>query len=202
MQEIRRERTLVFLKPDGVQRGLVGTVIQRFERAGLKLVGMKMVQPTQDLLDRHYPKDTKFLTTLGGKTREAFATYGLDVKRETGSDDPLEIGRQVRGWLIEYVSSSPVVAFVVEGIHAVSTVRKLVGDTLPFRAAPGTIRGDFAVDSPTVSNLEKRAVQNLVHASGTVEEATVEIPLWFRPAELYEYDRADDLSTRPRFSGG
>jgi len=192
MHEIRRERTLVFLKPDGVQRGLVGTVIHRLERAGLKLVGMKMLRPTRDLLDRHYPKDAKFLTTLGGKTREAFASYGLDVKRVTGSDDPLEIGRQVRGWLIDYVSSGPVVAFVAEGIHAVSMVRKLVGDTLPFRAAPGTIRGDFAVDSPTVANLEKRAVLNLIHASGTLEEAALEIPLWFRPTELYEYERTDD----------
>ncbi len=192
MQEIRRERTLVFLKPDGVQRGLVGEVICRFERAGLKLVGMKMLWPTRELLERHYPKQESFLQTLGGKTKEAFATYGLDVRRETGTDDPLEIGRQVRGWLIEYVSSGPVVAFVLEGIHAISTVRKLVGDTLPFRAAAGTIRGDFSIDSPTVANVAKRPVRNLVHASGSIEEATFEIPLWFRGTELYEYDRADE----------
>lgn len=191
MQEIRRERTLVFLKPDGVQRGLVGEVIGRFERAGLKLVGMKMIWPTKDLLNRHYPNDEQFLKTIGGKTRDAFVSYGMDVKRETGTDDLLTIGRQVRGWLLEYVSSGPVVAFVLEGIHAVSTVRKLVGDTLPFRAAPGTIRGDFAIDSPTVANLAKRPVRNLVHASGTVEEAATEIPLWFRPDELHTYERAD-----------
>lgn len=192
MQETRRERTLVFLKPDGVQRGLVGTVVSRFERAGLKLVGMKMLAPTRDLLDRHYPKNEQFLSTIGGKTRDAFLNYGLDVKRETGTDDLVEIGRQVRGWLIDYVSSGPVVAFVLEGVHAVSTVRKLVGDTLPFRAAPGTIRGDFAIDSPTVANLAKRPVRNLVHASGTVEEAAVEIPLWFPPTELHTYERADE----------
>lgn len=192
MQEIRHERTLVFLKPDGVQRGLVGEIISRFERAGLKLVGMKMLVPTRDLLDHHYPKDAQFLTTIGGKTRDAFVSYGLDVKRETGTDDLVAIGRQVRGWLIDYVSSGPVVAFVLEGIHAVSTVRKLVGDTLPFRAAPGTIRGDFAIDSPTVANLAKRPVRNLVHASGTVEEAAAEISLWFRPTELHIYARADE----------
>lgn len=192
MQEIRHERTLVFLKPDGVQRGLVGEIVGRFERAGLKLVGMKMLVPTRDLLDRHYPKDEQFLTTIGGKTRDAFVNYGFDVKRETGTDDLLAIGRQVRGWLIEYVSSGPVVAFVLEGIHAVSTVRKLVGDTLPFQAAPGTIRGDFAIDSPTVANLAKRPVRNLVHASGTVEEAAAEIALWFRPTELHKYARADE----------
>ncbi len=192
MQEIRHERTLVFLKPDGVQRGLVGEVVRRFERAGLKLVGMKMLWPTRELLEKHYPKDEGFLKIIGGKTKEAFATYGLDVKRETGTDDPAEIGRQVRGWLLEYVSSGPVVAFVVEGIHAVNTVRKLVGDTLPFRAAPGTIRGDFSIDSPTVANVAKRPVRNLIHASGSLEEAAVEIPLWFRATEVYEYHRADE----------
>jgi len=105
----------MFLKPDGVQRGLVGEVVHRFERAGLKLVGMKMVWPDRPLLDRHYPREDGFLRTLGGKTKDAFSTYGLDVKKETGTDDPLEIGRQVRGWLIDYVSSGPVVAFVLEG---------------------------------------------------------------------------------------
>ena len=192
MREIRKERTLVFLKPDGVQRGLVGEVVGRFERAGLKVVGMKMLWPDRPLLDRHYPKDEGFLKTIGGKTKEAFAGYGLDVKKEIGTDDALEIGRQVRGWLIDYVSSGPVIAFVLEGIHAVSAVRKLIGDTLPYRAAPGTIRGDFSVDSPTVANLMKRPVRNLIHASGSVEEASLEIPLWFRKEELYEYPRADE----------
>lgn len=192
MQDIRKEHTMVFLKPDGVQRGLVGEVVGRFERAGLKVVGMKMLWPDRPLLDRHYPKDEGFLKTIGGKTKEAFAGYGLDVKKETGTDDALEIGRQVRGWLIDYVSSGPVVACVLEGIHAVSVVRKLVGDTLPYRAAPGTIRGDFSVDSPTVANLMKRPVRNLIHASGSVEEASMEIPLWFRKEELYDYPRADE----------
>lgn len=192
MQEIRNERTLMFLKPDGVQRGLIGEVLARFERAGLKVAGMKMVRADRDLLDRHYPNDDSFLRTLGGKTKEAFAAYGLDVKAQTGTDDPLEIGRQVRGWLIDYVSSGPVAAFVLEGIHAVSVVRKLVGDTLPYRAAPGTIRGDFSIDSPTVANLMNRPVRNLIHASGSVEEAEMEIALWFRPGELHEYRRADE----------
>lgn len=192
MHDIRRERTLVFLKPDGVQRGLVGEVIGRFERAGFKLVGMKMLWPDRALLDRHYPKDETFLKTIGGKTKEAFASYGMDVKKETGTDDPQEIGRQVRGWLIEYVGSGPVVAFVLEGIHAISVVRKLVGDTLPYRAGPGTIRGDFSIDSPTVANLMKRPVRNLIHASGSIEEAALEIPLWFRKEELHDYTRADE----------
>jgi nucleoside-diphosphate kinase len=192
VQAIRNERTLVFLKPDGVQRGLIGAVLERFERAGLKVAGMKMVHAGRDLLDRHYPSDDAYLRTLGGKTKEAFAAYGLDVKAQTGSDDSLEIGRQVRGWLIDYVSSGPVAAFVLEGIHAISVVRKLVGDTLPYRAAPGSIRGDYAIDSPTVANLMKRPVRNLIHASGSVEEAQMEIALWFRPDELHAYRRADE----------
>ncbi len=192
MADVRRERTLVFVKPDGVQRGLVGEILGRFERVGLRLVGMKMVWARPDFLERHYPADDGFLRTIGGKTKEAFAAAGLDVKAQTGSDDPLAIGRSVRGWLIDYVASSPVVAFVLEGIQAVGTVRKLVGDTLPFRAAPGTIRGDLSIDSPTVANLQRRPVRNLVHASGTGEEAVAEISLWFTPEELFEYRRVDE----------
>jgi nucleoside-diphosphate kinase len=191
MQNVRRERTLVFLKPDGVQRGLVGEVIRRFERTGLKIVGLKMVRASPALLDRHYPSDEGFLRTIGGKTREAFEAAGLDVRHETGTDDPLVIGRQVRQWLVEFVASSPVVAFVLEGSHAVAVTRKLVGDTLPFRAAAGTIRGDLSADSPTVANLQKRPVRNLVHASGTLEEAAAEIALWFSAAELHDYERVD-----------
>jgi len=193
MPDVRHERTLIFIKPDGVQRGLVGEVLRRFERAGLKIIGLKMVQATPDFLEKHYPQTEDFLRTLGGKTREAFAAAGLDVKEQTGSDDPLAIGRAVRGWLIDYVASSPVVAFVLEGIQAVGTARKLVGDTLPFRAAPGTIRGDFSIDSPTVANLQRRPVRNLIHASGTVEEADFEIGLWFRPEELFDYRRVDEV---------
>lgn len=192
MRDVRHERTLIFIKPDGVQRGLSGEILRRFERAGFRIVGLKMVQATSTFLERHYPTDETFLRTLGGKTKEAFEAAGLDVKRETGSDDALAIGRAVRGWLIAYVASGPVVAFVLEGIQAVGTARKIVGDTLPFRAAPGTIRGDFSIDSPTVANVQRRPVRNLIHASGTLEEAVFEIDLWFRPEELLDYRRADE----------
>ncbi|HEV8339530.1 MAG TPA: nucleoside-diphosphate kinase [bacterium] len=192
MSEVRHERTLVFVKPDGVQRGLVGEILGRFERTGLRIAGMKMVWVRQDFLERHYPADEAFLRTIGGKTKDAFTAAGLDVRTHTGGDDPLAIGRSVRGWLIEYVASTPVVAFVLEGIQAVATVRKIVGDTLPVRAAPGTIRGDLSIDSPTVANLQRRPVRNLVHASGTVEEAAAEIALWFPAEELFDYRRVDE----------
>lgn len=192
MSDARHERTLVFLKPDGVQRGLIGEVVGRFERAGFKIVAMKMLRPTMDLLERHYPSDEGFLRTLGTKTKEAFEAAGRDVQAETGTDDLLVIGRQVRQWLVSFVGSAPVVAFVLEGTHAVSVTRKLVGDTLPFRASPGTIRGDFSADSPTVANVQKRPVRNLIHASGSLEEAAFEIGLWFAPHELYDYRRVDE----------
>ena len=192
MPDVRHERTLVFLKPDGVQRGLVGEVIHRFERIGLRIVGLKMMRAAPALLERHYPSDEGFLRTLGGKTREAFEAAGLNVRAETGSDDPLVIGGQVRQWLIDFVASAPIVVCVLEGTQAVSVTRKLVGDTLPFRAAPGTIRGDLSADSPTVANLQKRPVRNLIHASGSLEEAAFEIGLWFESRELYEYRRVDE----------
>jgi nucleoside-diphosphate kinase len=192
MTDARSERTLVFLKPDGVQRGLIGEALRRFERAGLKVVGMKMMRAAPTLLATHYPDDEGFLRTIGGKTKEAFEAAGLNVRKEVGTDDLVAIGRQVRGWLIEFVASAPVAAFVLEGTQAVSIVRKIVGDTLPFRAAPGTIRGDFSADSPTVANLQKRPVRNLVHASGNVDEANAEISLWFSPNELHDYARVDE----------
>lgn len=192
MTMARTERTLVFLKPDGVRRGLVGEVLRRFERIGLRIVGLKMVRAPRELLERHYPADEEFLRTIGGKTREAFEAAGLDVRREAGTDDLLEIGRRVRQWLIDFVGSGPVVAMVLEGTHAVAVVRKVVGDTLPYRAAPGTIRGDYSADSPAVANLQQRPVRNLIHASGSPEEAAYEVGLWFSPAELHDYRRVDE----------
>lgn len=194
LRDPRRERTLVLVKPDGVQRGLVGEILARFERAGLKLVALKMVRAPRELLERHYPADETFLRTIGGKTKEAFEAYGLDVRERMGTEDPVEVGRRVREWLVEFMASGPVVAAVVEGVHAVSAVRKLVGQTLPVFADPGTIRGDWSTDSPTLANLEQRPVRNLVHASGTLEEAEYEVGLWFREDEIHAYRRADEAA--------
>lgn len=184
----------MLVKPDGVQRGLVGEILARFERAGLKLVALKMVRAPRDLLERHYPADETFLRTIGGKTKEAFEAYGLDVRERVGTEDPVEVGRRVREWLVDFMASGPVVAAVVEGVHAVSAVRKLVGQTLPVFADPGTIRGDWSTDSPTLANLEQRPVRNLVHASGTLEEAEYEVRLWFREDEIHAYRRADEAA--------
>ena len=194
MADVRRERTLILVKPDGVQRALTGEILARLERAGLKIVALRMLRAERATLERHYPSSDEWVRTIGGKTKEAFETYGWDVKARMGTDDALEIGRRVRGWLIDFMMTTPIVAAVLEGVHAVSVTRKLVGATLPVFANPGTIRGDFATDAPTVANEDQRPVRNLIHASGTVEEAEHEIGLWFKPAETYGYPRADEAA--------
>ena len=188
----RHERTLILIKPDGIERALSGTILARFEQVGLKIVGLKMARAQRGVLERHYPADEGWVRTVGGKTREAFESYGLDVRTMMGTDDPAEIGRQVRGWLIDFMQTTPVIAAVLEGVHAVTVTRKIVGKTLPVFAEPGTIRGDFSADAPTVANAGRRPVRNLIHASGTVEEAEHEIALWFAPGELHAYRRADE----------
>lgn len=194
MTGVRHERTLILIKPDGVQRALIGEILGRLERAGLKIVALRMLHADRATLERHYPSGDEWVRTIGGKTKEAFETYGWDVRARMGTDDPLEIGRRVRGWLIEFMQTAPIIAAVFEGVHAVSVTRKLVGATLPVFAAPGTIRGDFAVDAPTVANEEQRPVRNLIHASGTVEEAAHEIGLWFLPDDVHAYSRADETA--------
>lgn len=192
MADVRRERTLILVKPDGIQRGLIGEILARLERAGLKVVALKMVRAERGVLERHYPADDEWVRTIGGKTREAFQAYGLDVRAQMGTDDPLEIGRQVRRWLVEFMQTTPVVAAVLEGVHAVSATRKIIGSTLPVFAEPGTIRGDFSVDAPTVANQGRRPVRNLIHASGSPEEAAREVALWFGGGEIHDYRRADE----------
>lgn len=194
MADVRHERTLILIKPDGVQRALTGEILARLERAGLKIVALRMLRAERGTLERHYPSNEEWVRTIGGKTKEAFETYGWDVKARMGTDDALEIGRRVRGWLIEFMMTTPIVAAVLEGVHAVSVTRKLVGATLPVFANPGTIRGDFATDAPTVANEGQRPVRNLIHASGTVEEAEHEIGLWFTSADTYRYPRADEAA--------
>ncbi|HKV43423.1 MAG TPA: nucleoside-diphosphate kinase [bacterium] len=192
MADVRHERTLILIKPDGVQRGLSGIILARLEQVGLKVVGLKMVRATREVLERHYPADEAWVRTVGGKTREAFESYGLDVRAMMGTDDAGEIGRQVRGWLIDFMQTTPVIAAVLDGVHAVSVTRKIVGKTLPVFAEPGTIRGDFSSDAPTVANAGRRPVRNLIHASGTVDEAAHEVPLWFTADELHTYRRSDE----------
>ena len=186
------ERTVVLIKPDGVKRGLIGEILSRFEKAGLKIVGMKMVWVDFDLAEKHYPKDKDYLTALGKKSLETYQKYGKDPKEKLGTKDPARIGKMVRSWFANYLTSGPVVAVLLEGNHAIDQVRTMIGHTLPNLAAPGTIRGDYSTDSPVLANAAKRAVKNLVHASGTPQEAKFEEQLWFKKDEIHSYKRAEE----------
>ncbi|MBI4128000.1 MAG: nucleoside-diphosphate kinase [Parcubacteria group bacterium] len=187
-----QERTVVIVKPDGVKRGLVGEIIRRFEQRGLKAVALEMFSATKDQIDGHYPKAEAWITRLGTKTLDTYNQYKIDPKKELGTADPFAIGSKVRGWLLDYMTSGPMVKMIVEGIHAIDMVRKICGHTLPNKAEMGTIRGDYSVDSPAAANRDQRGIHNLVHASETPEEANHEIEYWFSPEDVYEYKRAEE----------
>jgi nucleoside-diphosphate kinase len=152
------ERSLVLLKPDAIDRGLIGEIINRFERTGLKIVGLKMVWSDKDTALKHYTED-------------------LAERR----------GQKVRDLMVEMITSGPTVAIAIEGVEAVTVVRKMVGETEPKSAAPGTIRGDYAHLSFKHADDSDMAVFNLIHASGNVEEAKTEISVWFNDFELQDY---------------
>jgi nucleoside-diphosphate kinase len=171
-------------------RGLVGKVLTRFEEVGLKIVGLKMILAAREQVQSHYPNTTEWIRGMGEKTLKTYRDQGKDPVQEIGTDDPMQIGNMIKDWNVDYLTSGPVVAVVVEGAHAISVVRKICGFTLPAFAEPGTIRGDFSVTSPIVANELKRAVRNLVHASSDGEEARYEISHWFSDDELCAHDTA------------
>ena len=163
------QQSVVLVKPDGVKRGLIGELITRFEKAGLKIVAMKMVWVDKELVNKHYPESrTELMKAIGTKTLESYAKYGKDPNEEMGTMDPVEIGKMVNKWNIEFLSSGPVVAMLMEGVHAIESIRLIVGTTVPATAAPGTIRGDYSIDSPALANAKKRPLRNLIHASGNL----------------------------------
>lgn len=192
MDHPKQETTLVLIKPDGVKRGLTGEILRRIELRGLKIVGLEMITPSRQELDTHYPKDEAWVRRVGEKTLSTYEKYGYDAQKELGTTDTLEIGRQVRGWLLEFMSSGPIVKVAVRGIHAVEMIRKLIGVTMPSAADMGTVRGDFSVDSAAAANRDKRSVHNLAHASENLEEAKKELMLWFQENEIYDYKRAEE----------
>lgn len=190
--KLKEERTLVIVKPDGVKRGLIGEIIGRIEQRGLKIVAMQMFQATKAQLMKHYSDAPENLKAMGEKTLATYAKYGLDAKKEMGTDDAVKIGRMVHGWIVDFMMTGPVVKMVVEGLHAVEMVRKIVGSTLPSQAEMGTIRGDYSVDSAVLANAQRRGIRNIVHASGTVGEAEAEIKLWFTDKEIHSYKRSEE----------
>ena len=179
----KKERTLVIIKPDGVQRSLIGEIMKRHEALGLKIVGLKMMVPTQEKIEQHYTLDPEWRRVTGEKTIAGYRDRGL----EPPSEDPLEITAKILEGLKKYMTSGPVVFVIFEGVHAVEMVRKIVGGTEPRSSDVGTIRGDYVLDSYQLADTDGRAVRNLIHASGSVEEAENEIAHWFSKEEVLDY---------------
>jgi nucleoside-diphosphate kinase len=177
------ERTLVVIKPDGVQRSLIGEVIRRYERVGLKLVGIKMLVPTAEHVEKHYLLDPNWKKNVGEKSIASYEKKGLTPPHT----DPIAAADSIVEKLKQYMTSGPVIAMVWQGAHAVEIVRKITGGTEPRGTDVGTIRGDYVIDSYVMSDEDGRAIRNILHASGSVDEATNEIALWFKPEELVTY---------------
>ena len=182
MNNPKKERTLVILKPDAVQRGLIGEIIKRIEHTGLKLVALKIVNATEEQLWSHYNKDDEWFLKKGTRTIEELKAAGRQIDK-----DAIEYGKDIIRALVKFMSCGPIVPMVFEGNQAVGIVKKIVGSTEPLTSDGGTIRGDFTLDSYELSSLDGRAVRNLVHCSDPVEDAIREIPIWFKEEELLNY---------------
>ncbi|MBI2474283.1 MAG: nucleoside-diphosphate kinase [Candidatus Taylorbacteria bacterium] len=183
MKHPKTDRTLVIIKPDGVQRTLIGEIIGRFEKVGLKIVGLKMSVPSAAHVEKHYNLDPNWKRLVGEKSIQSYEKKGV----KPPSEDPLKVGAQVIERLKKYFVSGPVVVMALEGAHAVPLVRKITGGTEPLSSDVGTIRGDFVLDSYVMADTDNRAIRNLVHASGSDEEAENEIRHWFKKDELVNY---------------
>jgi nucleoside-diphosphate kinase len=170
----KTERTLIMFKPDSVQRGIVGEILARFEKAGLKIIGAKMLQPSYDHYYHHYENIGKMISRRGQKAFEV---------------------------TLSMMNEGPVIAFVLEGIEAVELVRKMVGSTEPKSALPGTIRGDYAHMSFSYADENQIGVPNVIHASGNAEEAEKEIDYWFSETELFSYSAVHEIFTQKKCLG-
>lgn len=182
-----QERSLVLLKPDAVQRSLMGEIIKRFEQTGLKVAAMKMFMAEEKQLLAHYNKDDEWFQRKGERVVEDLKTAGMEITKE-----PIEYGRDIIRTIVHYMTAGPVVGMVVEGNQAVAVVTKIVGTTEPATSDVGTIRGDYTVDSYGHSAYEDRAVRNLVHQSESPEEAEREIAIWFDEKEIMQYATAQE----------
>ncbi|MDP2651141.1 MAG: nucleoside-diphosphate kinase [bacterium] len=178
----KKERTFVAVKHDGIQRSLVGEIVKRIERVGLKIVAMKMFVPDMERTVKHYGKDDVWCEKKGSILMEAMINRG-----ETPTMSAVEYGRGIIKTVYDYFTMGPVIAMVIEGNHAVAIVKKLTGDTNPSVSDVGTIRGDFTLDSYETANLDNRAVRTILHCTDKPEGAEREINIWFKPEEIINY---------------
>jgi nucleoside-diphosphate kinase len=186
-----RQQTFVMIKPDGVQRNLVGEVISRFERVGLKLVALKMIVPDKERLSTHYSKDDVWYESKGQKTVDNMVKRGV-----VPSKPAIEYGKDIIRGLLDYMSSGPAILMIWEGNKAMEVVKKLVGGTEPTTSDIGTIRGDYTLDSYDKANEDARAVRNLMHCTDPAdgeEEAAREIKIWFTQSEIVNYRHIQEV---------
>ncbi len=176
------EQTLVIIKPDGVQRSLMGEIMNRIERTGLKFVAVKLLVPEEEKCWKHYNKDEEWFMKKGARIIEDRTNHGMPIEK-----DQMQYGKDIIQSNVEFFTSGPVLALIIEGNQSVAIVKKLVGGTEPLTSDVGTIRGDLTVDSYALSSLDNRAVRNLIHCSDSPEEAQREIPLWFEKSEIVSY---------------
>jgi len=182
MAEPKKERTLVILKPDAVQRSLMGEIIRRIERTGLKFVAFKFLVPSEKQCWDHYHKEKDWFLEKGSRIIEDRKKHGSAIEKEA-----IDYGKDIIQALVDFLTSGPVLALVIEGNSSVGLVKKLVGGTEPMTSDVGTIRGDLTLDSYSLSSLDNRAVRNLIHCSDSPEEAKREINIWFDKKEMIEY---------------
>lgn len=181
-----KEKSLLIFKPDVIQRQIVGELISRFERKGYKIVAMKMLTPSRELVGKHYEDDKKYLEEVGEKAKKGAIARGEDVSKW----DSLKKGQWVRECNLNYLTCGPVVAIVLQGFGVIAGVRKILGGTSPADGDVGTIRADYSLDCFALADEQSRATRSLVHASDSVESAEREIGLWFNPTEISEYETA------------
>lgn len=186
------EQSLILMKPDAVQRGIVGEILHRFERMGLKVVGAKLLSVDEDFGAKHYNHDEDWYVKVGERNLADCEEFGFDPKEVFGTDDAREIGVLTDKRNAEFLASGPVFAMVLEGPNAVQRIRDHVGKTFSNISPAGTIRGDYGIDSAYSGMKRKRTSYNMIHASGAVDEAKEEIKLWFKDDEILEYRRVHE----------
>jgi nucleoside-diphosphate kinase len=182
-KKFKPEKTVIAIKSESIQRHLIGEFISKFEHRGLKMVACKLLAPGADLIGQHYADEEEWYISSGTKTRENYKSKG-----EKNLLEPMEYGKLTRAKLMESLNDRPILMMIWEGPHAVALGRKTAGATNPLVADIGSIRGDYSSDSYEISDETGRAIQSLVHASGSVEEAEREISIWFKPEEVLDYD--------------
>lgn len=180
------EKTLILLKPDAIEKNLIGEIVSRFEKAKMKVLGMKMVHIDEEFAKGHYPLDEEWARGSFENTKKVYEEKGEEVP----FTDHMHFGQTIQKHNVDYLTRNPVVAIVLEGENAITSVRELLGATEPKKAQSGTVRGDFGEeDSYAQADKESRAVMNLVHASDSIENALREISHWFSETELFNYEK-------------